>query len=78
MNSLKVENIDGKYHEVVKVELEVVKVELAVEWLVGEEDGTIGLLALAIRLPRYSGMEVAGADAAEGVVAGEAPAWAAW
>ena len=34
MNSLKVENIDGKYHEVVKVELEVVKVELAVEWLV--------------------------------------------
>ena len=33
MNSLKVENIDGKYHEVVKVELEVVKVELAVEWL---------------------------------------------
>ena len=78
MNSLKVENIDGKYHEVVKVELEVVKVELAVEWLVGEEDGTIGLLALAIRLPRYSGMEGGGADAAEGVVAGEAPAWAAW
>ena len=34
MNSLKVENNDGKYHEVVKVELEVVKVELAVEWLV--------------------------------------------
>ena len=34
MNSLKVENIDDKYHEVVKVELEVVKVELAVEWLV--------------------------------------------
>ena len=34
MNSLKVENIDGKYYEVVKVELEVVKVELAVEWLV--------------------------------------------
>ena len=34
MKSLKVENIDGKYHEVVKVELEVVKVELAVEWLV--------------------------------------------
>ena len=34
MNSLKVENIDGKYHEVVKVELEVVEVELAVEWLV--------------------------------------------
>ena len=31
MKSLKVENIDGKYHEVVKVELEV---ELAVEWLV--------------------------------------------
>ena len=48
--------------------------------MVGGEvgDGTIGLLALAIRLPRYSGMEVAGADAAEGVVAGEAPAWAAW
>ena len=44
----------------------------------GVGDGTIGLLALAIRLPRYSGMEVAGADAAEGVVAGEAPAWAAW
>ena len=34
MNSLKVENNDGKYHEVVKVELEVVEVELAVEWLV--------------------------------------------
>ena len=34
MKSLKVENIDGKYHEVVKVELEVVEVELAVEWLV--------------------------------------------
>ena len=34
MNSLKVENNDGKCHEVVKVELEVVKVELAVEWLV--------------------------------------------
>ena len=31
----------------------------------GVGDGTIGLLALAIRLPRYSGMEVAGADAAE-------------
>ena len=44
----------------------------------GEGDGTIGLLALAIRLPGYSGMEGAGADAAEGVVAGEAPAWAAW
>ena len=37
----------------------------------GVGDGTI-------RLPRYSGMEGAGADAAEGVVAGEAPAWAAW
>ena len=34
MNSLKVENNDHQYHEVVKVELEVVKVELAVEWLV--------------------------------------------
>ena len=59
MNSLKVENIDGRYHELhhnegrtrevlliegqigegwkvvkVKVELEVVKVEFAVEWLV--------------------------------------------
>ena len=33
MNSLKVENIDGKYHEVVKVELEVVKVELAVHYV---------------------------------------------
>ena len=30
MNSLKVENNDGKYHEVVKVELEVVKVKLEV------------------------------------------------
>ena len=38
----------------------------------GVGDGTIGLLALAIRLPRYSGIEGAGADAAE------APAWAAW
>ena len=45
----------------------------------GVGDGAIGLLALAIRLPtRYSGIEGAGADAAEGVVAGEAPAWAAW
>ena len=44
----------------------------------GVGDGTIGLLALAIRLPRYSGIEGAGADAAEGTVAGEAPAWAAW
>ena len=44
----------------------------------GVGEGTIGLLALAIRLPRYSGIEGAGADAAEGVVAGEAPAWAAW
>ena len=40
----------------------------------GVGDGTIGLLAS----PRYSGIEGAGADAAEGVVAGEAPAWAAW
>ena len=40
----------------------------------GEGDGTIGLLASL----RYSGIEGAGADAAEGVVAGEAPAWAAW
>ena len=39
-----------------------------------EGDGTIGLLAS----PRYSGIEGAGADAAEGMVAGEAPAWAAW
>ena len=40
----------------------------------GVGDGTIGLLAS----PRYSGIEGAGADAAEGVVAGEAPAWAGW
>ena len=40
----------------------------------GVGDGTIGLFAS----PRYSGIEGAGADAAEGMVAGEAPAWAAW
>ena len=40
----------------------------------GVGDGTIGLLTS----PRYSGFEGAGADATEGVVAGEAPAWAAW
>ena len=40
----------------------------------GVGDRTIGLLAS----PRYSGIEGAGADAAEGVVVGEAPAWAAW
>ena len=39
----------------------------------GEGDGTIDLLAS----PRYSGIEGAGADAAEGIVAGEAPVWAA-
>ena len=48
MNSLKVENIDGKYHEVVKVELEVVKVELAVEWLVVVK----GMERLAFSHPR--------------------------
>ena len=40
----------------------------------GVGDRTIGLLAS----PRYSGIEGAGADAAEGVVVGEALAWAAW